>query len=59
LAQTEPGNAGWQDDLAFSLKKLGGVQQAQGDLAGALKSFGDALAIRKRLVQSDPANVDR
>jgi tetratricopeptide (TPR) repeat protein len=33
------------------------VQQAQGDLAGALKSYRDALAIVERLAKSDPSNA--
>jgi hypothetical protein len=32
------------------------VQQAQGDLKAALKSYSDSLAIRDRLAQSDPGN---
>jgi tetratricopeptide (TPR) repeat protein len=33
------------------------VQVAQGDLAGALKSYRDGLAIAERLAQSDPGNA--
>jgi hypothetical protein len=33
------------------------VQVAQGDLAGALKSYRDCLAIAERLAQSDPGNA--
>jgi tetratricopeptide (TPR) repeat protein len=33
------------------------VQVAQGDLAGALKSYRDSLAIRDRLAKSDPGNA--
>jgi hypothetical protein len=36
---------------------VGNVQVAQGDLAGALKSYGDDLAIAERLAQSDPGNA--
>ena len=57
LAQSDPGNAGWQRDLSVSLDKVGDVQVAQGDLAGALKSYRDSLAIRDRLAQSDPGNA--
>jgi hypothetical protein len=32
---------------------------AQGDLAGALKSYRDSLAIAERLAQSDPGNAGR
>ena len=34
------------------------MQQAQGDLKAALKSFSDSLAIGERLAQSDPGNAD-
>jgi tetratricopeptide (TPR) repeat protein len=37
--------------------RLGDVQVAQGDFAGALKSFRDSLAIRERLATSDPGNA--
>jgi len=38
------------------LSKLGGVLVARADLAGALESFYDSLAIRDRLTQSDWSN---
>jgi len=34
------------------------VQEAQGDLAGALKSYNDSLAIVARLAKSDPGNAE-
>jgi tetratricopeptide (TPR) repeat protein len=36
--------------------KVGGVQEAQGNFAGALKSYSDSLAIADRLAKSDPGN---
>lgn len=57
-AQAEPGNAGWQRDLAMSHNKIGEVQQAQGDLAAALASYWASLAMRQRLAQGDPDNAD-
>jgi hypothetical protein len=33
------------------------VQVAQGDLAGALKSYRDGLAVAERLARSDPGNA--
>jgi hypothetical protein len=42
-----------------SYERIGGVQEAQGDLAGALKSYQDSLAIRDRLAKSDPGNAGR
>ena len=57
LAQSDPGNAGWQRDLSVSYENVGDVQVAQGDLAGALKSYRDDIAIAERLAQSDPGNA--
>ena len=57
LAQSDPGNAGWQHDLSISYNKIGDAQQAQGDLKAALKSYSNSLAIRERLAQSDPGNA--
>ena len=57
LAQSDPGNAGWQRDLSVSYNDVGDVQVAQGDLTGALKSYRDGLAIAERLAQSDPGNA--
>ncbi len=48
---------GWQRDLSVSFNKVGDVQVAQGDLAGALKSYRDSLAIADRLAASDPGNA--
>ena len=53
-AAAESGN---ERDLSVSYNNIGDVQVAQGDLAGALKSYGDSLAIRDRLARSDPGNA--
>jgi tetratricopeptide (TPR) repeat protein len=45
LAKSDSGNAEWQRDLSVSYNKVGGVQEAQGNFAGALKSYSDSLAI--------------
>src|ERR1700730_2643277 len=57
LAQSDPGNAGWQRDLSVGYERVGDVQVAQGDLKAALKSYRKDLAITERLAQSDPGNV--
>jgi tetratricopeptide (TPR) repeat protein len=44
-------------DLCASDIYVGDVRVAQGDLAGALKSYRDSLAIRDPLAQSDPRNA--
>ena len=43
-------------EVGVGLERRGDVQVAQGDLAGALTSYRDSLAIRDRLAQSDPGN---
>ena len=40
-----------------SYHKVGDVQAAQGDLAGALNSYQASLAIVERLAKSDPGNA--
>jgi tetratricopeptide (TPR) repeat protein len=57
-SETDPGNAGWQRDLSVSLIKIADVQLAHGDLAGALNSYQDSLAIREQLAKSDPGNAE-
>ena len=41
----------------MSYEKIGDVQKAQGDLAGALKPTEASLANRDRLARSDPSNA--
>jgi tetratricopeptide (TPR) repeat protein len=57
LAKSDPGNAGWQSDLAVSYDRVGNVQVAQGNLPAALISYQTSLAIRDRLAKSDPGNA--
>ena len=57
LAKQEPRDAGLQRDLSVSYNKVGDVQGAQGDLAGALKSYHDSLAIRQTLAKQEPRNA--
>jgi hypothetical protein len=38
-------------------EKVGNVQKAQGDLAGALTSYRGSLAIADRLAKADPGNA--
>ena len=41
----------------MSFNKVGDVQSAQGDLAGALKLYNDGFAIADRLTKFDPSNA--
>jgi hypothetical protein len=57
LTKSDPGNAGWQRDLAVSYEKVGYVQVAQGDPPAALTSYQASFAIFDRLAKSDPSNA--
>jgi hypothetical protein len=57
LAQSDPGNAGWQFDVGISNERIGNVQVAQDDLAAAAKSYKAKRDIISRLAQSDPGNA--
>ena len=56
-AQERATTAGDDRDLSVSLNALGDVRRAQGDLAGALESYGAGLAIAERLAAQDPAHA--
>jgi hypothetical protein len=47
----------WTLRRSKPINNVGEVLLARGDLAGALKSYRDGLAIRERLAQSDPGNA--
>jgi tetratricopeptide (TPR) repeat protein len=57
LAAADPGNAGWQRDLAASHEKIGDVLRAQGNLPAALDRHKAVLAIMERLAAADPGNA--
>ena len=57
LAKADPGNAGWQHDLAASYNKVGNVLVAQGNLAEALQAYRDSVVIIERLAKADPGNA--
>jgi tetratricopeptide (TPR) repeat protein len=57
LAAAKPNDTGYQHGLAAAYIEVGDVQVAQGDLAAALRSYRDSLAIRERLAQSDAGNA--
>jgi hypothetical protein len=56
-AEAAARRSGDERDLSVSFEKVGNVQVAQGDLAGALKSYRDGLAIIDRLATSDSGNA--
>jgi hypothetical protein len=57
LAAANPDDTDYQDGLAVAYDEVGDVQMAQGDLAAALKSYGDGLAITERLAGADHSNT--
>jgi tetratricopeptide (TPR) repeat protein len=57
LVEQDPGNAGWQRELAATHSKVGDVLQAQGNLAEAQAAFGEDLRISRRLAEQDPDNA--
>ena len=56
-AATDPANTSWQNDLAVSHERLGGVAAAAGDLAAARGHYQTALETWTKLVTADPANT--
>jgi hypothetical protein len=59
MAKSNPGNVGWERDLAISYTSIGDVQMAQGDLPGARASYRDGLVVSERLTKFKPGNADR
>ena len=57
LAAQDPGNAGWQWDLAASYERMGGIRMAEGEGETARNSYGKALGIYERLAVQDPGNA--
>jgi len=56
LAETDPGNTGWQRDVSVSLERIGDVRRRTGDVAGAEEAYEESLAISRRLASTDPGN---
>ena len=56
-AQSDPGNAGWQRDLAVSYAKLAGVYRQSNDRDKALAALRQGKAIMDRLVKLSPDNA--
>ena len=46
-----------EEGLWASYERLGGVQEAQGDLSAALKSYSDSIAIAERLAKAAPGKA--
>jgi hypothetical protein len=57
IAKYLAANTQWERALSVSHEEMGDIQQAQGDLAGALVSYRKDLEICERLAKQDAANV--
>ena len=54
LAKTDPGNAGWQHDVALSLQRVGLVASRQGQQETALAAYRRGFEIMQRLTALAP-----
>jgi hypothetical protein len=59
LPKANPENAVLQHNLSLSYSRVGDVLMAQDNLAEALKSYQDGLAVADRLAKSDPEDAGR
>jgi hypothetical protein len=57
LAKSDPGNAGWQRDLAMSFGELAMIHGQSGDKAKALDFLRQGQAIMARLTKLSPDNA--
>jgi hypothetical protein len=57
LAEADPGNAGWQRDLALSYGRVALVEMRQGIGDNALKAFRHGRDIITQLMRRSPENV--
>jgi tetratricopeptide (TPR) repeat protein len=57
LAKADPGNAGWQRDLAISDERLGDIYARQGERQEAIAAFERALAAYNELVRRNPGDA--
>ena len=56
LAESDPGNADWQRDLAVIYAHIGDAQVGEAP-AKASRSYSTGLAILSRLIEADPDNI--
>lgn len=59
LEKEDPEGAGWQRGLLVCHHNVGEILTAQGDLAGALRSYRESLRISERLAASNPDSAER
>lgn len=57
LAKADPGNPGWQRDIALSFGRVAGVEAQQGQSQPALSGFRRGREIIERLKAQSPDNA--
>jgi tetratricopeptide (TPR) repeat protein len=57
LAKADPGNAGWQRDLAINKERIGDILVREGKAEEAIAAFERAAAIYADLVKRNPGDV--
>jgi tetratricopeptide (TPR) repeat protein len=57
LAQADPGNAGWQRDLALSYGRIALIERRQGARDRAIKAFRQGRDIIAQLMRRAPDNA--
>jgi len=57
LAKADPGNAGWQRDVALSCGRVGVIELQQGVREDALKAFRQGRDIIAQLMKRSPDNA--
>jgi tetratricopeptide (TPR) repeat protein len=57
LAKADPGNAGWQRDLAVSFGLVAKIEQRSGEMEKARQGYQNARDIIERLMKLSPDNA--
>ena len=57
LTKSEPGNLGWQRELAVVIGMVGAILAQQDKTAEALATYEQGLAVTEQLAKSDPGNA--
>ena len=58
LVLGQPANAGIRRELAYTHFSMGYFRERQGDTAGAIEAYNEAVRIRELLTAEDPRNAD-
>ena len=58
LAELDPSNADWQQDLATAHSRVGDVLIAQSQWTEGIKAYLESLSLSRRLAEQDRSNAD-